>query len=312
MVIPVYNKGPHIQRSISSVLNQSYQDFELIIVNDASTDNSLEEIMKFNDSRIRVLHRDTPGPGGYAARNLGIQEARADWIAFLDADDEWMPRHLQAVQELVTADRCKCVAQGWIDVAQGTEQLFQASRYVRSTAHFSFESFLSIGRRGHSLFHMNSVAVYRTLLLSIGGFPAGTCRRGGDVATWLKVVCEAGGVLMSPEPGARYFRDDSFVTKTIAPETKLNCVVLGAQRLLNENKLDTREKRLLKQFSNAHLRFGLVRRAVEGRLTIKDLRSLYGRANPFQYSFFCLMAILPDSVQASLWRWYQALKALTR
>lgn len=67
IIIPVYNKGPHIQRSISSVLNQTFQNFELILINDASTDNSLEEMQKFTDPRIRILYRSEPGSGGYAA-----------------------------------------------------------------------------------------------------------------------------------------------------------------------------------------------------------------------------------------------------
>ena len=95
VVIPVYNKGPHIHRSIISLLNQTFQDFEVILINDASTDNSIEEINKFKDKRIRVFQRNEPGPGGYAARNLGIKEAKGEWIAFLDADDEWMTDHLE-------------------------------------------------------------------------------------------------------------------------------------------------------------------------------------------------------------------------
>jgi len=75
VVIPIYNKGPHIHRSISSVINQTFQNFELILVNDASTDNSLEEIQKFTDEHIRLFQRTQPGPGGYAARNLGIEKA---------------------------------------------------------------------------------------------------------------------------------------------------------------------------------------------------------------------------------------------
>src|SRR5690554_2524745 len=100
VVIPVYNKEPHIARSINSVLNQSFQDVELIIVCDPSTDNSNAEVAKFTDPRIRVFHRDEPGPGGYAARNLGIKEAKAEWIAFLDADDEWYLDHLAEMKNL--------------------------------------------------------------------------------------------------------------------------------------------------------------------------------------------------------------------
>ena len=100
-VIPVYNKGPHVARAIKSVLDQTFQDFELVLVNDASTDNSLAEMKRFADPRIRILHRDSPGTGGYAARNLGIGEAKAEWVAFLDADDEWYPKHLERMKEII-------------------------------------------------------------------------------------------------------------------------------------------------------------------------------------------------------------------
>jgi len=91
IVIPVHNKAPYLGRSIGSVINQNFTDFELILIDDASADRSLVEMQKFADPRIRILHRDAPGAGGYAARNLGVMEAKAEWVAFLDADDEWLP-----------------------------------------------------------------------------------------------------------------------------------------------------------------------------------------------------------------------------
>ena len=88
VIIPVGNKAPHLDRSINSVLNQSFKDFELILIDDATTDGSAAKLAGFTDYRIRLLKRSQPGPGGYAARNLGIKESRTNWIAFLDADDE--------------------------------------------------------------------------------------------------------------------------------------------------------------------------------------------------------------------------------
>src|SRR5690606_4193725 len=101
VIVPAYNKGPHINRCIQSVLDQSYSDYELIIVYDQSSDDTLEEIEKFTDSRIRLFKRDKPGPGGYAARDLGIGEGRGDWLAFLDADDEWYPDHLDNLVSVI-------------------------------------------------------------------------------------------------------------------------------------------------------------------------------------------------------------------
>lgn len=95
VVIPLYNKGPHIARALNSVLNQTFQDFEVIVVDDGSTDDGADIVKGFNDPRIRLIQQENQGVS--AARNLGIDEARAELIAFLDADDEWLPDHLNII-----------------------------------------------------------------------------------------------------------------------------------------------------------------------------------------------------------------------
>jgi glycosyltransferase involved in cell wall biosynthesis len=99
VVIPLYNKETSIERVIRSVLQQTHPDFELIIVNDGSTDNSLAEVEKFRDSRIRII--DQPNAGVSAARNKGVEEAKFDYISFLDADDWWDINYLEEVNKLI-------------------------------------------------------------------------------------------------------------------------------------------------------------------------------------------------------------------
>ncbi|MBC7103711.1 MAG: glycosyltransferase family 2 protein, partial [Parvibaculum sp.] len=101
VVIPVHNKVAHVLEAIESVVAQTYAPYEVILVDDASTDGSAERIASVKDDRIRILKRSEPGPGGYAARNLAIKEAKGDWIAFLDADDAWKPDHLEKVAEVI-------------------------------------------------------------------------------------------------------------------------------------------------------------------------------------------------------------------
>lgn len=99
VVIPLYNKENHIQRAINSVLNQTAPDFELIIVDDGSTDRSFEVASAFQDPRIRIIHQENRGVS--AARNRGIMEAENEWVAFLDADDEWLPGFLDEISLLI-------------------------------------------------------------------------------------------------------------------------------------------------------------------------------------------------------------------
>lgn len=98
VVIPVYNKSKYIERTINSVLNQTFKEFELILVDDGSTDNSLDIIKSFNDDRIVLIEQENGGPS--KARNTGIKSAKGKFITFLDADDEWVSTKLEKQNEL--------------------------------------------------------------------------------------------------------------------------------------------------------------------------------------------------------------------
>ena len=96
VIIPTYNRAHLVGRAIQSVLNQTYQDFELIIIDDSSTDNTEDIIKEFQkkDERIKYIRHDK-NKGGSAARNTGIKVAKGEYIAFLDCDDEWLPEKLE-------------------------------------------------------------------------------------------------------------------------------------------------------------------------------------------------------------------------
>jgi len=100
VVIPTYNREQLIDRSIESVLSQTYQDFEIIVVDDASTDNTKAVINSFDDDRIRYV-RHSENKGEAAARNTGIKIARGEYIAPQDSDDEWFPQKLAKQIELL-------------------------------------------------------------------------------------------------------------------------------------------------------------------------------------------------------------------
>lgn len=94
IILPTYNRAHLVGRAIKSILDQTYQDFEIIVVDDGSRDNTEERINSFTDTRI-IYVKHQQNKGGSAARNTGIKLAKGRYIAFQDSDDEWLPRKLE-------------------------------------------------------------------------------------------------------------------------------------------------------------------------------------------------------------------------
>jgi glycosyltransferase involved in cell wall biosynthesis len=94
VVIPAYNRAATIRVAIESVLRQTWTDFELIVVDDCSADDTLAEVARVDDPRLRVIESPI-NRGAASARNAGVEEARAAWVAFQDSDDEWLPTKLE-------------------------------------------------------------------------------------------------------------------------------------------------------------------------------------------------------------------------
>ncbi|MEL6458329.1 MAG: glycosyltransferase family 2 protein [Cyanobacteria bacterium J06621_15] len=93
VIIPLYNADKYIERTLKSVLNQTYQNIEVIIVDDESPDDSVQICQKFTDPRVRIIHQENRGLAG--SRNTGIRHASGEYLAFMDADDIWLPEKLE-------------------------------------------------------------------------------------------------------------------------------------------------------------------------------------------------------------------------
>ncbi|SHJ49631.1 glycosyltransferase family 2 protein [Flavobacterium haoranii] len=104
IVIPLYNKGSIVRKTLESVINQTFSDFEIIIANDGSTDDSVAIVESFKDKRILLFHQENKGAA--AARNFGIEKASGELIAFLDADDIWKNNHLEEIFQLYNDFPC--------------------------------------------------------------------------------------------------------------------------------------------------------------------------------------------------------------
>lgn len=317
VVIPVYNKGPHVNRSISSVLNQTFGDFELLLINDASTDNSLEEIQKFIDPRIRILHRDQPGPGGYAARNLGIQEAQAEWVAFLDADDEWYPEHLDKMWKLhMDIPDQRILGCGWkTHDPNGPYELFNLDSYYVNKSHMgnheiSFVDYLVAEEAGMRPIWTSVACIKTDVLLSVGGFPAGKAGRGGDVDTWLRCVELCRGMAWSAHIGAVYYRDSvNMVTRT-----QLFLAEVERESVRNFlPKYSGTEAKLLKRFANRRT-IGAWRQNthISTERNFVLFGKLYMDVNPVKNICYLCLSLLPPSWFLSLEHFIRQLRILLR
>lgn len=251
VVIPVHNKGLLLAEALASVTSQTLRDFEVLVVDDASTDDGPSMLASFPGLHLRLLRRSVPGPAGYAARNFGIREARGKWIAFLDADDLWFSDHLAH-------------AARWIDrfpeavvYCSGHQEIFGRSVRtiaVSQTRCLEARSFLGLYAR-EDLFHTNSMVIRRQVLLDCGGFPEDGTRRGGDHALWFRTVLYGAPVILASEVTSQYRRDHSAVVSN--PSAMMGrhpvCTVAGdalAGRLALPEDWGEVEQRLIRQLAN--------------------------------------------------------------
>lgn len=135
VIIPVYNRANALKRALASVLAQSNQDFEIIVIDDGSIDHPERVVAEIDDPRIQLIRQDNRGGG--AARNAGIDKACGRFIAFLDSDDEFLPHHLEAMKNLLEGSRNTAgYARMIVDRGQG-RTLIKPPRAIRSAEHMA-------------------------------------------------------------------------------------------------------------------------------------------------------------------------------
>jgi glycosyltransferase involved in cell wall biosynthesis len=174
VVIPLYNKEKYIRRAVDSVLSQSFRDFELIVVNDGSTDNGPALVRQYDDSRVRVLDQENRGVS--AARNRGIAEAHGELVVFLDADDEWSSDFLEVIAALVRRfPHAGAYFTGW--------RLLTHERNISRVLRIGSQDdtcgcYFDLLAKGGSA-NASCIAVQRSVLHRLGGFRT-SHRRGED------------------------------------------------------------------------------------------------------------------------------------
>ncbi len=186
VVIPLYNKERNIKNTIQSVLNQTYDNYEIIVVDDGSTDNSAKIVKSLSDERIKLIHQQNGGVS--KARNKGVQEAQYDYIAFLDGDDFWNIIYLEMMSKLI------------IDYPKAT--LFGMAYNTYFNSSFIPENFKNIppdfrgiirnyfeSAKQHLLFWTSAVVIKKESFLHLGGFDE-RITIGEDLDMWFRIALD--------------------------------------------------------------------------------------------------------------------------
>jgi len=182
IVIPLFNKAHSIERTLKSIFAQTYTKFEIIIINDGSTDNGIEVITKFTtDPRVKIITQENQGVS--AARNMGVLSSKYTYIAFLDGDDEWLPEYLtkmvQAIEMFPSAGMFCCA--GIVRNADGTKNIRIANKYKNQILEINFFE------NPHVFLHTSATIVSKKQFNHTAGFPVGM-KRNQDFALFFSLA----------------------------------------------------------------------------------------------------------------------------
>ena len=180
VVIPLYNKELSIKNTIQSVLNQSYQNFEILIINDGSVDGSVDVVKNIKDERIRLIHQNNQGVS--SARNKGIQEAKYEWIAFLDGDDLWEINHLEEVIKMMKVHPTEKV---YVTSFQYSDQR-KMYKHKRNNSIFKIENYFKEVIK-EDLIWTSIIVVHKSCFKEVGLFNI-KFNRGEDLDLWSRLA----------------------------------------------------------------------------------------------------------------------------
>ena len=182
IVIPVYNKEKFVAKTLKSVLDQTFTDYEIIIVNDGSTDQSEAKILEQKDNRIQYYSKKNEGVA--FARNFGIEKATADYICFLDADDFWYPNFLETMFDYIQKLPEQKVFAATIEIETATT-VFPAQYSIAKTKDFEIVNFFEASQKECVLW-TSSVAIHKSVFEKVGTFDT-KIKHGEDTELWIRI-----------------------------------------------------------------------------------------------------------------------------
>lgn len=182
IIIPVYNKEKFISNTLKSVFNQTFQDFEIIIVNDGSTDESEKEILKFDDKRIVYFFNKNVGVS--KARNFGIKNAKSEYICFLDADDYWFPCFLETFKNCINTYPNE-------KVFSSKKEIETASKIILPTYSISIKNDFEVvdffkASQKECVLWTSTAVIHKSVFNDIGNYDE-KINRGEDTELWIRI-----------------------------------------------------------------------------------------------------------------------------
>ena len=187
VIIPLYNKATSIASVLNCVLAQSYQDFEVVVVDDGSTDEGAAIVEQYTDPRIRLIRQENAGVS--AARNRGIAEAKGEYVAFFDADDEWATDYLSIQYGLSTEyPDCDVFATNYRMEYSNSDITPAQINKLRFTGEAGvMENYFEVASCSHPPLWTSAVMVRKSAMESVGGLPVGI-KSGEDLLTWARLA----------------------------------------------------------------------------------------------------------------------------
>ena len=182
VIISVFNKEKYIGKTLDSVLAQTFQDFEIVVVNDGSTDNSEEIIKSFNTEKIRYFFHKNRGAS--AGRNRALREANGEYLAFLDADDLWEKNHLEEIEKLIQLFPKSNVFATAI-MTQTNNGFFKSRYTINSDKEYQLVSFFE-SSYATPILSGSTTVIHRSVLEKVGYFDE-EIFSGEDTEYWIRI-----------------------------------------------------------------------------------------------------------------------------
>lgn len=299
VIIPLYNKEGQIANTLNSVLNQSFTDFEIIVVNDGSTDNSVEVVKGFPDERIRLVSQFNSGVS--AARNKGISIARGDYVAFLDADDSWHTHYLEEQNILIKKyDECAVYATNYEFItSSGKKESTILRKLSFNSEHGILDNYFECASCSHPPLWTSAVVVKKQALQDIGGFPVGI-KSGEDLLTWAW-LSEKNKIAFSRRVSAIYNLGEGYDFSNQPPRRQdaRDPVGNALKAILKENSDIIGLKRYISHWHK--MRASVAIRYGERWETLKEVsKALYYNPKNLKVLPFIVLAIIPARLRITL------------